>query len=183
MKILTLGLALFLGCAHAKDPGSAANLVQSMTGKSPKEMCSDGTWSVTLRSYSGKYCNDKSVCDMMKSNCFPGGSDPYKALQSGCAKMCKKTFGNDYFKSSASSSNSQSSNSKGQNASSSSKDAQINKDYATLGLAPGATCADVNKNYKQAAVKNHPDKGGNTEQMQEINNAKDNLKKELNCLK
>jgi hypothetical protein len=177
MKILSVVVALFLGCAHAKDPGSAANLVNSMKGKSSKEMCSDGTWNVTLRSYSGKYCNDKSVCDMMKSNCFPGGGDPFKAASSQCAAMCKKTFGNEFFKASASSSNS-----KGQNASSSSKDEQIKKDYATLGLAPGATCADINTNYKQAAVKNHPDKpGGSTEKMQEINNAKDNLKKDLNC--
>ena len=127
MKILTLGLALFLGCAHAKDPGSAANLVQSMTGKSPKEMCSDGASSVTLRSYSGKYCNDKSVCDMMKSNCFAGGADSFKALQPGCANMCIKTFGKNYF------------------TSRDSNDPELKKDYATVGLAPGATCTDLKK--------------------------------------
>jgi len=163
MKILTLGLALFLGCAHAKDPGSAANLVQSMKGKKPKDMCSDGTWSVTLRSYSGKYCNDKSVCDMMKSNCFPGGSDPYKALQSGCAKMCIKTFGKNYF------------------TSTDSHIPELKKDYATLDLAPGATCTDLKTSYRKLALKNHPDKGGGEEKFKEISTAFDRLKKELSC--
>ena len=95
-KIITLAFALFMGCAHAKDPGSADALVKQMQGKSPKQMCSDGTLSVTLRSYKGKYCNDKQVCELMK-NCFPDGKDPYKAASSQCAVNCRLRFGDDDF--------------------------------------------------------------------------------------
>ena len=93
-NIITLALALFLGCAHAaKGPDSAEDLVKQMAGKSPKQMCSDGTSTLTLRSSKGKYCNTTDVCNLMSQNCFPQGKDPYGAASSACAKKCESTFG------------------------------------------------------------------------------------------
>jgi hypothetical protein len=93
-NIITLALALFVGCAHAaKDPGSADALVKQMAGKSPKQMCSDGTSTLTLRSYKGKYCNTTDVCNLMSEICFPEGKDTYGAASSACAKKCESIFG------------------------------------------------------------------------------------------
>jgi len=92
-NIITLVLALFLGCANAGDPGNVDSFLDIVGAKSPKDKCSDGTFGVTLRSYSGKYCDDENVCDLMKTNCFPGGKDPYGAASSECAKKCKSRFG------------------------------------------------------------------------------------------
>lgn len=43
-----------------------------------------------------------------------------------------------------------------------------------------ATLEELKKQYKQLVIKHHPDKGGNTADMQEINAEYDRL---LNCLK
>lgn len=45
--------------------------------------------------------------------------------------------------------------------------------YKVLGLNPGATEEDVKRAYRKLASKHHPDKGGNTERFQEIQQAYD----------
>lgn len=43
--------------------------------------------------------------------------------------------------------------------------------YATLGVKPTASDADIKRTYRSKAAKSHPDKGGNHEQMAELNDA------------
>jgi len=97
MKILIISLALFVGSTYAGDPGNVDKFLDMVGQKKPKDMCSDGTFSTTLRSYSGKYCKDERVCDLMTTNCFPGGKDPYGAASSQCALNCRLRFGDTGF--------------------------------------------------------------------------------------
>merc|ERR1719311_1855873 len=48
--------------------------------------------------------------------------------------------------------------------------------YALLGCQPGASAAELKKAYRKAAMKHHPDKGGDPEKPKEINEAYDVLK-------
>ena len=43
--------------------------------------------------------------------------------------------------------------------------------YETLGVSKTATAAEIKKAYRQAALKEHPDRGGNKERFQEIQQA------------
>lgn len=47
--------------------------------------------------------------------------------------------------------------------------------YATLGVAPDASVDDIKRAYRRAARHAHPDRGGNHERMQALNEAKDVL--------
>ena len=47
--------------------------------------------------------------------------------------------------------------------------------YEILGVSKNSTKEDIKKMYRKLAMKHHPDKGGNPEQFQEINNAYDEL--------
>tara|TARA_B110000238_G_C15993823_1_gene381386 strand:- start:48 stop:872 length:825 start_codon:yes stop_codon:yes gene_type:complete len=47
--------------------------------------------------------------------------------------------------------------------------------YTTLGLTKSATAAEIKSAYRKLAAKNHPDKGGDPEKMQSINEAYDTL--------
>ena len=97
IKILSMTMALFLGCAHAFY-ANAEEFAKSFTGANAEKMCSEGGASNTsLRSFSGKYCIGTDVCTLLKDHCFPGGQDPYKATQSQCYKKCKETMGDDFF--------------------------------------------------------------------------------------
>lgn len=51
--------------------------------------------------------------------------------------------------------------------------------YKVLGLAAGATLADLEAAYKIQALANHPDRGGSVEKMKEINRAYEELKRQL----
>lgn len=48
-------------------------------------------------------------------------------------------------------------------------------DREILGVGPHASKDEIKKAYRKLAVKHHPDKGGDPEKFQEINNAYDNL--------
>merc|ERR1719158_1972934 len=48
--------------------------------------------------------------------------------------------------------------------------------YTMLGCQPGASAAELKKAYRKAAMKHHPDKGGDPEKLKEINEAYDVLK-------
>jgi DnaJ family protein A protein 2 len=39
------------------------------------------------------------------------------------------------------------------------------KFYTTLGLSQGATADEIKKGYRKAAIKHHPDKGGDPEKV------------------
>lgn len=43
--------------------------------------------------------------------------------------------------------------------------------YETLGVEPDATADDIKANYRRAAAKAHPDKGGSNEEMARVNRA------------
>ncbi|MBD9406234.1 DnaJ domain-containing protein [Acidovorax sp. ACV02] len=47
--------------------------------------------------------------------------------------------------------------------------------YATLGVAPDASLDDIKRAYRRAARHAHPDRGGNHERMQALNQAKEVL--------
>lgn len=47
--------------------------------------------------------------------------------------------------------------------------------YDTLGLKKNATHDEIKRAYKQLAIQNHPDKGGDEKKFQEISNAYDVL--------
>jgi len=55
------------------------------------------------------------------------------------------------------------------------KPADTNKMYELLGVAKGASPDEIKKAYRKAAVKNHPDKGGDPEKFKEIQKAFDIL--------
>ena len=114
-KLLSMTMALFLGCANAAGNGITQGRyfkTGDMTAEefvalfkdpknpaTPEQMCSEGgnLRKKTLRSYSGKYCNNKEVCNLLKDNCFPGGKDPHGAKTSGCYTTCKESFGPQFF--------------------------------------------------------------------------------------
>lgn len=48
--------------------------------------------------------------------------------------------------------------------------------YEVLGLKPGASQEEIRKNYKRLSSVFHPDRSGNNQAMQEINNAYNKLK-------
>ena len=115
-KLLSMTMALFLGCANAAgvDAGkyvrtknmTTQDFVKLFKGATPEQMCSKAgnLGEKTLRSFDGKFCNDKTVCTMLKDNCFPGGKDPHGAKTSGCYATCKNTFGAKFFEGSNASS-------------------------------------------------------------------------------
>ena len=47
--------------------------------------------------------------------------------------------------------------------------------YDTLGVPPDASAAEIKKAFRKKAAQNHPDRGGDTEKMAEINRALDIL--------
>merc|ERR1711933_323320 len=55
------------------------------------------------------------------------------------------------------------------------KSLQKRSALAFLGLPPGASDADINKMYKKMALELHPDKGGDPEKFQELQEMKDRL--------
>lgn len=59
--------------------------------------------------------------------------------------------------------------------------------YEDLGIAPSATAAEIKKAYRQAAMKHHPDKGGDPEKVDTIDclfvdMCVDELNNELKCV-
>merc|ERR1711907_179096 len=55
------------------------------------------------------------------------------------------------------------------------KSLQKRSALAFLGLSPDATDADINKVYKKMALELHPDKGGDPEKFQELQEMKERL--------
>lgn len=47
----------------------------------------------------------------------------------------------------------------------SSKPADTDGYYTTLGVDKSATCADIKKAYRKLALKNHPDRGGDADKV------------------
>lgn len=48
--------------------------------------------------------------------------------------------------------------------------------YAVLGIEHGATAQDINRAYKRAAAKAHPDKGGTHEKMIAVSQSSDQFR-------
>jgi hypothetical protein len=51
--------------------------------------------------------------------------------------------------------------------------------WALLGLAPGATLAELKRAYRQRALETHPDQGGESEQFQRVQRAYEKLSAQL----
>eukprot|EP01038_Epipyxis_sp_PR26KG_P015355 gene15355-20693_t len=55
------------------------------------------------------------------------------------------------------------------------------QDYATLGLTPNATHAEVKKAFRRLSLIHHPDKGGDPNKFHEISNAHDAIMGNINA--